>query len=432
MALADMVTELNGYIDHNPDLAVYRNRVISELNAAYLEFCTSAQWLFLQATQIFSTIAPVEGSSTATVAVTSGAYAVTVTGAVPSASWEGHVFFAPDGEEYEIARVDNTGVAPGNGAFILYSRYAGSTVSGSSSWAVRFLQYALPVDCQEALTIFDIQTRMRLPFIGRGRDEGLAFNRTSAGGPLMAVDTIQRTDRAPDAAPVLAASATAGTLHASETYAVCYTLNVSGREGPPSPVATVTTDGAHQSIAITGLENTRDTGDDTGIWKKVYLRNVTRNGRWLCVNPARADQIAAATTTYTISADVTNTREANELTPSEPFRQYLRMDPPMGDARRLEVRYKRTVRPLAADSDVPLVPPTFERIIVLRAVRRMCLSIGADRLYGIWKAEADELERNCRTVWLTRANLSERRQGIRMPGTGGIDPRLLGTYRLIG
>ena len=34
MAVGDMVTELNGYIDHNPDLNTYRNRVIGELSAA--------------------------------------------------------------------------------------------------------------------------------------------------------------------------------------------------------------------------------------------------------------------------------------------------------------------------------------------------------------------------------------------------------------
>lgn len=431
MALSDMVTELNGYVDHNPDLASYKNRVIGELNAAYGEFCTSAQWLFLHKTWVLNTLAPVVGSSTATVDVTNGAYAVTVTGTVPSSDWEGHVFFAPDGEEYEIARIDTTGIV-GGGMVYLMTRYAGTTAAGSSSWAVRFLQYAMPADCQEAVSFFDIQTKLRLDFISRGRDEGFAFNRLAGGTPMMAVDTIQRTDRPPDYAPTLAVTTVGGTLDASSQYAVCYTFTVAGRESSPSPVATITTDGTHKTISVSALEDTRDTGDITGIWKKVYYRNITRNGRWLCVNPSRAAQLQDATTTTSITGETTFRREANEMYPSEPWRQYVRFDPPAGSARRIEVRYKVRVRPLVAGSDIPMVPPEFERLIVFRALRRMCASIGAASLWQVWKAEHDDLYRTCASIHLARASVGNRRQSIRMPSPGVGDLRLTGTYRIVG
>lgn len=425
MALADMVTELKGYLDHNPDLNTFRNRVIGELNAAYMEFATSSQWLFLHKTSQFRTIAPVVGSSTATVSVTNGAYAVTVTGTTPSTDWEGHVFFGPDSREYEIARVTSLG---GSDILILMTRYEGTTAAAQTDWAVRFLQYALPGDAQEAVSFFDLTTRVRLPFISRGRDEGIAYNRLSAGGPLLAVDTIQRTDRAPDYAPTLAAAA-GGSLDASTVYEVCYTFTMAGRESPPSPVATVATTAVNKTINVSALENTADVGDDTGIWKKVYLRNQTRKDRWLCVNPARADQIGTTTTTTTISSLTTfSHRESNELLPTEPWRQYVRFDPPMADARTIELRYKQRVRNLTADSDVPLVPQEFERIIVFRALRRMCASIGATSLWQVWKAEADDLERRCAAIHLARASVGNRRHNIRMPSGGAVDLRWTSTY----
>lgn len=427
MALAEMVQELNGYIDHNPDLAVYRNRVISEINAAYMEFSTEKSWLFLHKTTQFASIAPVTGSTSATVSVTNGAYTVTVTGTSPSTSWEGHIFYGPDGREYEIARVTSVG---GGDILILMTRYEGSTVVASSSWQILFTQYALPVDAQEAVSFFDLSTRVRLPFISRGRDEALGFNRLSSGGPMVAVDTIQRTDRAPDYAPTVAAAA-GGSLAASNTYEVCYTFTMAGRESPPSPAASVTTSGVNKTINVSGLENMADVGDDTGIWKKIYLRNVTLKDRWLCVNPARADQIGTTTTTTTISSlTAFSHRESNELMPSEPWRQYVRFDPPMSDARFIEVRYKQKVRPLAADSDVPLIPGEFERIIIFRALRRMCLSIGATQLWQAWASESDRLERACAAVHLARGPVGERRRAIRMPGDASIDPRFLGTYTL--
>lgn len=432
MAVGDMVTELNGYIDHNPDLNTYRNRVIGELSAAHQEFCTSAQWLFLLKTAIMSTLAPVVGSSTATVAVTSGAYAVSLTGSSPSTidtDWEGHIFFGPDGEEYEIARVV-AGAGGGADQIILMTRYAGDTAVDQEDWAIRFLQYALPVDAQEAVSFFDIENRVPIEFISRGHDEQLLFNRLSAGVPVLAADAQQRTDRPPDYAPTVAA-AVGGTLDASSKYAVCYTFTQAGRESGPSPIAEVTTTALNKTISVSGLENTRDLGDDTGIWKKVYYRNVTRKGRWLCANPARADQLAENTTTYSITTETTARREENEL-PPQGSRQYVRLDPPAGDVRRIEVRYKVRVRPFASDNDIPLVPSEFERLIVFRALRRMCASAGAAQLWQLWKAEHDELYRACSVVHLARANVHNVRQPFRLGGFTAADLRLTGTYRVTG
>lgn len=433
MAVGDMVTELTGYIDHNPDLNTFRDRVIGELSAAHMEFCASVQWLFLQKKYIMSTLAPVVGTSTATVAVTNGAYAVSLTGSSPSAidvDWEGHVFFAPDGQEYEIARVV-PGAGGGPDQILLMTRYAGDTATAQTDWAVRFLQYPLPIDAQECVSVFDLIGRIPLTYISQGRDEGLAFNRISAGTPFLAVDAPQRADRPPDYAPTLATAA-GGTLDASSKYAICYTFTEAGRESPPSPIAEVTTTTVNKSISISVMEDTRDSGDLTGIWKKVYYRNVTRKGRWLCANPDRADQLAEATTTYSLTGETTFRREQNEMYVSEPFRQYLRFDPPSGSVRRYEIRYKVKVRAFAGDNDAPQVPPEYERLVVFRALRRMCASIGAQNLWQVWKAEHDELYRSCAAVHLARANVKNARQPFNLVGYNGTDMRLTGVYRVGG
>lgn len=432
MALSDAISIVNDALSHNPELKSYRDRVIREINTAHKEFLASGHFLFMQQVAIFTSLAPVEGSSTATVDVTSGAYAVSVTGASPSTTWEGHIFFGPDGEEYEIARMDvsNSGAS----TMYLMTRYAGTTTTGASDWAVRALQYPMPPDCEEMLSIFDLVNRVSLSLVSRGQDERAGFNRVSAGGPMVAVDTIQRTDRSPDFAPTLAVSA-GGNLVTGHTYAVCYTLTMANRESPPSPAATITVSGGNLTIAVSALENTAEYGDRTGIFKKVYCRDVTAKGRWLCVNPDVADQLAETDATHTISdmrTSAVSYREWNELAPAEPYRQYLRFDPPTSDARRFEIRYKRRVRDLQTDSDAIQIPDPFQNIVAYRAIRRMCLAVGAERLWAQWKTEAEDLERQCRAQHLVRSNTAIQRRPIRGPAVSAFDPRYNAPYSIVG
>lgn len=415
MALADLRRRLRAALDFNPDLNAWKGRELDELNDALLDICISGEWLFLQADAYFTTSAAVEGSSSATAAVTNGSYAVTFTGASPTSTWEGQTFIAPDGTYYEIARVGTSGLGTA-GTIWLMTPYTGATAAAATSWAVRFLAYALPTDCDEPLQFIDQVTYLPVPFINRNMDARRGYRPTNAGQALLVVDTVQRTDRAPDYAPVLSVgSGGSNNLAASTKYEVCYTFTMAGRESPRSPIATATTTDANKTIDVSGMENTNDGVLRTGWYKNVYIRNATRDGRWLqyatgtiteAVTTARLDDVASI-----------STKDFNELRPQEPFRQYVRTDPPAASARTYQVRYKKRVREMVAVNDVPPIPPPFDVLIVYVALRRICLSIGADALWKNWSAEADTLMRKMAAKHLDRQATVHRRESA----TTGID-----------
>lgn len=415
MALADLRRRLRAGLDFNPDLNAWKGRELDELNDALIDICISGEWLFLQADAYFTTSAAVQGSSSATALVTNGSYAVVFTGASPTSTWEGQTFVGPDGAYYEIARVGTAGLGSA-GTIWLMTPYAGDTAAAATSWAVRFLAYALPADCDEPLQFIDQVTYLPVPFINRAQDARRGYRPTNAGAALLVVDTVQKTDRAPDFAPTLAVNGSGdNSLAASTKYEVCYTFTMAGRESPPSPIATATTTVSNKTIAVSGMENTKDGVLQTGWYKNVYIRNATADGRWLQYATGTLQE-AATTATLDNLADI-STKDFNELRPQEPFRQYVRTDPPASEARTYQIRYKKRVRPMVALNDVPPIPPPFDVLIVYTALRRICLSIGADGLWKNWSAEADTLMRKMAAKHLDRQATVHRRESA----TTGID-----------
>lgn len=406
-ALVEMANRL---LDQNPDLAVYRDGLISDLNDAYLTLCAQGAFLFLQADATITMVAPVIGSSAAVVSVTNGTYAVTITGTTGASSWEGQTFIGPDGVEYTIARYRPLG---GSEYIYLTEPYQGTTES-SSSWQVQFREYRLPDDCEEVISVVDGQTNLPIPFVVRALSEQAIFQPNSSGAALMAVDTVPHTDRPPDNAPTLTVGNTApNSLLATTDYDICYTLNWCGRESPPSPVATATTTGTNKQILLSDLEDTREGGLLTGIFKTVYMRNVTQNGRWLKV----VDGLIETDTTYSFADDASvSRRQTNELTPVSPSYQYVRMHPPAVDTRIMRFRYQRRVRKLAADADVPLIPPPYQPLIVYRALELRATMSGSLNTAAVFRDRAADLEKRMREHWLTRQTTLAQRQMMDLQG----------------
>ena len=401
----------NRYLDQAPDMKVYRDGLVADLNDAYLELCGAASYLFLQADATLQMVAPVVGSSSAVASVENGVYAVTLTGATVSESMEGGTFIGPDGVEYVIARTSSAG---GTETLWLTEPYAGSTDAAADEWAIRMYAYKLPDDCEEVLSIVDGVTNLPIPFVSRALSEQAVFQPTSAGAAIAAVDTVPQTDRGPDNAPTVAAAA-GGALIANTDYEICYTLAWCGRESPPSPIATVTTTGVNKTINVSAMEDTQEDGQTTGIYKVVYMRNATQNGRWLRASDTTG--ITEAVTTFTFNNDASVSRRmTNELMPTEPWQQYLRFHPPAVDDRIMRIRYQRKVRRLAADADVPLIPPPYTPLIVFRALVRRATFAGSTATASIWKNEATELEKRMKDHWLTRQNTIAQRQMINVQG----------------
>lgn len=404
MNLAQILEEQYAELDQNPDLASYKKGMVRRTNRALQELCALEDWLFLQSPATALTVYPqIVGSATTTVTITgsSASYAVDFTGVTPDSTWIGHDFIGPDGLAYVITWVTGTTI-------YLYSKYAGDSVTDSSSWSVDFNRYLLPKDCLRLCTVVDrSMTRPCLLYVSEAYDARWNLRKQVGGLATIAVDEAQATDRAPDAAPTTAASGV-GSLTVGSTYEYGYTFLLAGRESPMSPVSTVTIGVGTGAVAISAMEDTRDgpTALQTGIRKRLYRRNKTANGRWLII----ADEIGSATTTATDTGATVSTREANEFFGSEPYRQAIRLWPTPSDTRNYELRYTRRVRDLVADTDTPPIPLYAHHYLVYRPLSDACAAHGMTEAAAMWEARAAVVLRKLKDTELQRSATAMRKE----------------------
>jgi len=347
--LKDIIDEVHEQQDGNPDLPSERAGIVRRWNRAMQDLCGLDDWYFLLSKPTKLTLYPeVTGTSTSgTVAITTATYVVTFTGATPQTYWPGHIFVGPDGEDYEIINIETTG------SLILFldRPYEGSTVTASSSWSVTFATYQLPKDCRSLLTVIDRDTQMaKLLYVSPSLEARYNLRDAITGTARVVVDETQVLDRAPPV-PTAAVSA-GGSLTASTTYEYGYTYLLGGRESPMSPIVSSVTTVANKTVTLT-IQNTRDDTLRTGIFKRVYRRNATANGRWLILS----DDIVESTTSVVDDGTAyVSTMTSNEYLPQEPFRQVVRMWPTPSEEMDVELRYTKRVRDLYADEDVAPIP----------------------------------------------------------------------------
>lgn len=406
MNTAQIIQRIYRQLDGNPDLAQYKAGVLDRVNMAMQDLLARADWLFMQSVGKLTTHPKVEGSDTETVAVTNGSYVVEVTGLTTEDYWPGATFIGPDGEEYEVYNL----VPLSTTQFYIDRAYEGSTAAASADWSIEWRAYQLPHDCRELLTIIDRtpgRLYPRLLYVSRDTEEAFNLQRNYGSSiPTVAVDDEQVTDRPPDRAPTLAVSA-GGSLGASTKYEYCNTFEYAGRESPQSAVsASATTTVANKTITVSEMENNNDGALATGIFKNVYRRNVTTSGRWLKI----ASGLTASTTSYVDdNASPPLTTASNELRPSEPFRQRVRLYPTPTETVTLDVRYLRRVRDLVADSDVPEIPEPYQQYLIHAALRDICMQHGMDGQANMYDVQAQ------RTLQLmTKTHLFRESQTMRM------------------
>jgi hypothetical protein len=412
MNTAQIIQRIYRQLDGNPDLAQYKAGVLDRVNTAMQELLARSDWLFMQSIGKITTHPKVEGSSTDTVTVTNGSYVVQMAGTTTTETyWPGATFVGPDGEEYEIYNL----VPASSTQFYIDRAYEGDTAAASADWAIEWRNYQLPADCRELLTIIDRTPGRLYPkllYVSRDTEEAFNLQRSYSGSiSTVAVDAEQVTDRAPDRPPTLAVSV-GGSLAANTKYEYCYTFSYAGRESPPSEVsASATTTGVNKTITVSTMENNNDGALATGIFKNVYRRNVTTSGRWLKV----ASSLTAATVTYVDDNTVSPmTTASNELRPSEPFRQRVRLYPTPTETTKLDIRYLRRVRDLVSDSDVPEIPEPFQQYLIHAALRDICMQHGMDGQAQMYDAQAQRMLQTMAKTHLFRESMTMRARPMRM------------------
>lgn len=365
-----ILTRLGVALDSAPNDLDTREARLDQVNRHYLDLSEEVDWLRLQVEVDWPVFADLTGETAASTATfTAGTYAVTFSvalGAAFIAAAAGQVIEDAAGTLYTITRFETSTLA------YIATPYAAAT-NATSAWTIRMRHAYLPVDCARALGFIDrVNGVGRMVVIDRRREE-LAFSTAeSTGTSYWVADDDNNYDRAPDPGLTLTDATGAGTLPANSIWEVCYTFSLQGRESPPSPPVRITLGaGATHSIALAGMESTQVGALDTGIYKRIYGRQISSGldaqgqpvlvfGRWLFHSQITVE----ATTTATILAASEFDRSDTTALYFQNGRKWMRpLYTPGADAM-LRLRYLRRPRPLVSDADVPWMPEAYHDLLV--------------------------------------------------------------------
>ena len=443
MNLKEIIEEVHSQLDYNPELQSYKDSVARTVSRHYVETSNAYPWLFMQTVTNFLLKAPVSYATTnATLGILSPGWPAAPTGVrlatmnpttAVKQSWIGGRIKLPDGQNYRIVNVDLpngyvyfTG-EPGN------VRYRGQPAVGNTSWEITFDRFALPADCAEPLGFMDRsdQELGRLIFMDRRREEELFLNAQDQGQAFVIIEDDHIQDPPPQFAPTATLLAGGAVLPIGVVFEYCYTIvyeandgQVFGneRESPPSLVveAPAITAGSRQ-VQLSGMQNTQDSvlnavSIDTGIKKKLYRRDKTNNGKWICVAENIGETVGALTA-FTDDGSSTGTGSFGQIVfaGQEP-RQYVRAYYTPSEGSKLKLRYLRKPRRLVADSDVPEWPEQYHYLLVYRTLQDICLQHGMTGQATMYERRGNEVFQRMKGKWLARSDKNLIRQGFTFGG----------------
>ena len=411
MILKDLIAEVNGLIDHNPNINTHTNSIVRIINRHYEEIASESPWRFLNKRTKQTLYADITGSVDVT--VTSGSHIVTSSAYTFGTHMEGMTFKGPDDVEHRITNVD-TGASPN--ALILMSPYEGTTAT-SSSWSILFDVVRFPKDMVDFLgiTVRDEFTSgakdTRLTYIDPRREEQFILDRTTSGDPIIVLE--DQSDMLSLQELQLTANITSsvGTLETATNYEYCMTLESEGMESPPSAVVSVTTTSGGQGVDLM-WENPPGTFDIRSR-KIIYRRNATKNTGFFKIGEVAPN---SGTLTFAVpSSDQTfrdtglaaqNDAPLFEQLPREWLSVYRRPDSDLT----CEIRYHVRPHRLIGDTDVPQFPPQYHMILVYKTVAELYRQYGQAQVCELYERMATERILQMKKKYLDRADRIYRRQ----------------------
>lgn len=403
--LKSLLTTIGSLIENDPPVVDVREDRAALVAGKYDEVNGCQEWLNMQKEVDYYLFADRTETTTGfTVSVTNGTHEIVFSGAMGTNlnnpadflyAAGGMSFIDSGGATYTITRFTSTTTA------LLSEAYKGVTNAAMDSWTIRADRFYLPVDCLKALGFIDRDHGLgRLIIIDRRLNEQMfgMQPQTNAGTVYWMVDDDEIYDVAPGPGFTVTDDTAAGTIPADSTFEVCYTFVAEGRESPPSvPVRVTTSSAANHRLQVAVMENTSDGGLATGIYKNVYVRQLTKgtnqtsNGfytKWVY-----AGQVTESVLTLTISAfPNANPAAGGKVLFFANGRKYMRTQWAPGSDYTIRLRYQRFPNRLVADADMPEWPSLYHDILLYGVAYELGLKMSiADNKLERWKREYERL-----------------------------------------
>jgi hypothetical protein len=352
-------------VDYDPNVQTYRDEVNRIINELYLDFFTDRPWKFAQETQEIQIYRDLVVSDASTVA---GQSFVERTITNPFVSWtEGAIVeisgaAAADNGEYVIAKA--------TGPRIYLEGFTASATGGCvATVKQRFID--MPEDCSEVLSIGIRNptqgTKAHFDYLSRARDEELALLLSSTGLPTDWLIYDDMNMNQPVLQSALEADVPGGTTWSEVgTYYVHYTFVHKNKESAPSPVASVASPTSGNWRL--NLSNIQNTGTNSGIFKRFYLRTTT-NSAFYQVTNADINETTVSVNDLNVAVDyLVNARRMPE---NDGHYKRVRLYPRQDTDYLIEVRFVFRPDRLIEDTDVPEFPPDHHRYLVYRACQEL-------------------------------------------------------------
>ncbi len=404
MILKDIIEEINGLLDHNPNLAVHENHLIRLINRHYQELCSSQPWRFLQERETKQLYQDFSGSAGTTLTLTNNSKTVTAAaGTWLHSGMEGAVIEdTANSIEYRIDSVLNNTTA-----FLTEATGASAAVTGTTDFKVKWDKIKLPRDMVDFLgiTIRDeifgqaANSRdRRIVYVDPRTEEDLLLDHTSSGDTIIITDDdYDRTFNNDLTLTTQLGSGGANSLSTSTTFEYCATIEREGIESSPSPVVSATTTGSDRTITLSGLPAV--SGVDV-YRKRIYRRNVTAKTGWYQITEIVPAASPSATFADDGSASLDYTRPLYYEGPRDTFRLYRRPDVDI----KAEIRYMRRPARLVGNNDEPQIPPQYHSVLVYKAVADLYLQYGQPGISNIYEVKAQERIENMKRRYLDRSD----------------------------
>ena len=369
MNLAEMRDMVGSIVDYDPNVQTYRDEVTRILNELYLDFFTDRPWKFAQETQevqIYKDVTITDG------VIGIGVNSVAAASGTPFLPWmEGAIVEIKgaadvDNGEYEIIESTST---------ILYLEgFSASATTNNLTITVKQRFIDMPEDCNEVLSIGirspTAGTQAHFDYLSRARDEEYSLLLSSTGLPTdwLIYDDVTMTQ--PVLQTTLTIDGASSTWNELGTYYVKYTFVHKNKESAPSPeaVATATTANTTGGTFDLDLTNVQNTGSNSGILKRFYLRTTT-NKAFYQVSNADINETVSLINNLNVAADYL--ANARRLPENDGHYKRVRLYPRQDTDYLIEVRFVYRPDRLIEDTDVPEFPPAHHRYLVYRACQEL-------------------------------------------------------------
>jgi hypothetical protein len=404
MILKDIIEEVNGLLDHNPNVSTHETHVVRLINRHYEELCSAHPWRFLQERAEQDLYADLEGAAGTTLTLANNSKLVTAAaGTWLHTGMEGAVIEdTANSVEYRIDSVAST-----SSAYLTAPTGASGGVTGVTTFTVKWDKIKLPRDMVDFLGI-TIRDEIfgqaanardrRLVYVDPRTEEDLLLEHTSSGDTIIITeDDSDRTSN--EDLTITATVGSSGSLTYSTKYEYCATLEREGIESAPSPVVsgTIAASGSNRTITIGGLPNT--SGTDV-YRKRIYRRNATAKTGWYQIHEVVPATSPSATWADNGSASLDYTRPLYYEGPRDTMRLYKRPDVDI----KCEIRYMRRPPRLVGLNDEPQIPPQYHVILVYKTVADLYLQYGQGSISNIYEVKAQQRIEQMKKRYLDRTD----------------------------